>query len=166
MLERRAEFSPGPASVTEARSFVRQALVGWDAEAWEYGASALVTELATNAVLHARTPFVVEVSYDGRQVRLCVSDGDRRPPLRKSHSRESTTGRGLDLVGALSDAWGVDQQATGKTIWCRVSSDARALVMKGESSLLDSGDAIVAEPRRQSRVRQRTLGEKTPKLAA
>ncbi|MGA3217895.1 MAG: ATP-binding protein [Acidimicrobiales bacterium] len=135
MLECKAEFSPDPASVTGARRFVRQTLLGWDAEAWEYQASALVTELASNAVLHARTPFAVELSYDGRQLRLCVSDRSERLPLHKPHSPEATTGRGLDLVRALSASWGVDRHASGKTVWCSMGSDANALAVDEEQRL-------------------------------
>ena len=132
MLECKAEFSPDPASVPSVRRFVRQTLLGWDAEAWEYPVSALVTELATNAVLHARTPFAVELFYDGRQLRLSVSDRSPRLPLRKAHGPEATTGRGLDLVGALSASWGIDRRASGKTVWCSIGPDANTLAVDEE----------------------------------
>jgi anti-sigma regulatory factor (Ser/Thr protein kinase) len=168
VLERKAEFSPDPVSVADARRFVRQTLVDWDAEAFEYQVSALVTELATNSILHARTSFVVELSYSGHQLRLSVTDGSSRAPLRKSHSPEATTGRGLELVRALSDSWGVDRQARGKTVWCNIGTDAARSTVgtdAGASPPLDSAGAITTGAGRRGRGRS-TIGDGGAQLVA
>lgn len=91
-----------------------------DAGDFEFAASQLVSELATNAVIHARTRFSVSVSLEGDCLRLTVADRSPRSPVTKSHSREATTGRGLSLVGALSDDWGVQHHQGGKAIWALI----------------------------------------------
>jgi anti-sigma regulatory factor (Ser/Thr protein kinase) len=168
VLERKAEFSPQPASAGDARRFVRQTLMDWDAEALEYRVSALVTELATNAVLHAHTPFVVELSYDGRQLRLRVTDGSPRSPVRKAHSPGATTGRGLDLVGALSDSWGVDSLVRGKTVWCSIGADAATSMFdegRGAARTIEGADPIATAAGQRGRGRP-TLGGAGVKLVA
>lgn len=113
-----ADFPSELASVGQARRFVRQTLSDWGMESVEPEASQLVTELATNCVIHAGTPFQVRLSVDGQVLRLSVSDGSSRAPITKAHSREATTGRGLDLVAAFSDSWGITTRPDGKTVWC------------------------------------------------
>lgn len=143
MLEQQARFAPEFSSVSEARRFVRRILAGWGLEGIEDEASLLVTELATNSVLHARTEFEVTLAFDGKSLRLGVSDDSPRVPEPKSHSRQATTGRGLSLVAAVADSWGVEQRPGGKTIWCALafrSSERAAETASGEaSSRLASG---------------------------
>lgn len=78
----------------------------------------VVSELATNAVLHARTPFSVSVTTDGTRLRVAVTDGSAARPRPRRHGDEASTGRGLHIVVALSTAWGVDDASPGKTTWC------------------------------------------------
>ena len=120
-----------PASVARARRFVRgavQSLVigtGVDTvvDTVVDDAELLVTELATNALLHARSAFTVEVSRDDGRLRICVVDGSPVAPRVRSHGADATTGRGLQLVQALSAAWGVQPLATGKTVWVELLTD-------------------------------------------
>jgi anti-sigma regulatory factor (Ser/Thr protein kinase) len=110
-------FEPEPASVPAARRFVRQALVDLGAEDFEYAASQVVSELAANAVIHARSTFEVGLHLAGDDLRVTVTDRSRRPLVTKSHSAEATTGRGLSLVTAIADDWGVERHDDGKTVW-------------------------------------------------
>jgi anti-sigma regulatory factor (Ser/Thr protein kinase) len=113
---------PGTAaSVGEARRFVRQTLVGWGAETFEWPAAALVSELATNAVLHAGTRFSVVLTLDDNRLRLAVTDGSPAQPVVRNYGEESTTGRGLRLVVQLSEQWGCDPEKGSKTVWCELS---------------------------------------------
>lgn len=124
-----ATFDGDTASVPAARRFVRRALSDLGADDYEYAAGLVVSELATNAVIHARGPFRVTVEVNGdRRVRLAVSDGSRRSPITKAHSADATTGRGLGLVAAMADEWGVERHGTGKTVWVllRPSQEADA----------------------------------------
>jgi anti-sigma regulatory factor (Ser/Thr protein kinase) len=112
-----------PASIARARRFVRGALHALSAQPVVDDAVLLISELATNAVLHARTAFTVEVSSSPERVRICVADSSPLPPRTRSYGLESTTGRGLRLVESLSTAWGVQPLAAGKTVWVELLAD-------------------------------------------
>jgi anti-sigma regulatory factor (Ser/Thr protein kinase) len=116
------EFRAELNSVSAARRFVRRVLVGWGADGYEYEVSQVVTELATNSVIHAKTSFNVWLSLDGQILRLSVTDGSPRVPSLKRHSDQATTGRGMTVVEAFSDQWGVEKVPTGKTVWCTFTS--------------------------------------------
>ena len=105
-------------SVAEARRFVREALADLNEEA-RYGVTLVVSELATNALLHAATGFEVSLQHGGN-VRLSVADGDPAPPVRREVSPTDTSGRGLHLVEQLCTRWGVEPLDGGKCVWCEV----------------------------------------------
>lgn len=89
----------------------------------------ITAELAANAVRHGRVPgrdFLLRLTEDAAGVlRVEVSDtrGERRPAL-SAPRPEGESGRGLLLVEALADAWGVEPRegASGKTVWARFSA--------------------------------------------
>lgn len=116
-------FSPEPSSVGRARRFVRTMLVHWQADDVEFAASQALTELATNAVIHARTEFVVAIVWDRDVLRVDVHDGSVKPPVQRRYAPDAATGRGLALVERLCRSWGVDQQAEGKTVWCEITAE-------------------------------------------
>jgi anti-sigma regulatory factor (Ser/Thr protein kinase) len=80
----------------------------------------LVTELVTNAVLHACTPLQLQIETRSDHVRLCVEDTSERQPELRNYATDAVTGRGLALVEALSSSWGVETTPTGKTVWCEI----------------------------------------------
>lgn len=108
---------PKPASVSAARRFVVNALLDLDIEGPCDDAATLVSELATNAVLHARTPFTVEVSLDEGSVRISVLDHSPSVPRLRDYGTGATTGRGIRLVDTMSTRWGVQQDDDGKHVW-------------------------------------------------
>lgn len=112
--------------VPSARHFVEEALGAWDLDGVGWTAALVVTELAANAALHAGTPFTVVVAVEGDCVRVQVRDGSARMPRTRSHSLESTTGRGLRLVEDLSAAWGIDRDGSGKAVWALLPTAATA----------------------------------------
>ncbi|MCW2671269.1 MAG: putative sensor protein [Frankiales bacterium] len=95
-----------PASVGQARRFVRGVLADWKLESLVDTVTLLTSELATNAVLHARTGFAVVVSLSGREVRVDVLDGSAVTPRSRQPSLTAATGRGVNMVAALADRWG------------------------------------------------------------
>ena len=119
-----ASFAADVASVGEARRFVGDTLSSWDADDLSWTAMLLVTELATNAVLHASTPYAVtlERRTDGT-VRIGVADGSVRKPRPRDYAVDATTGRGLGLVGSLAAAWGTSARQDGKTVWCDLAPE-------------------------------------------
>ena len=81
----------------------------------------LVSEVATNAVLHAYGPEVrVRVLAIGRCLRIEVFDGSPVLPVQRHAAEGAEGGRGIALVEALAVRWGVDARATGKTFWFEV----------------------------------------------
>jgi anti-sigma regulatory factor (Ser/Thr protein kinase) len=118
-------FRPDPAALSEVRRFLRKALTGLaGSDRGQELADMLVmaaNELATNAVLHARTEFTVLVRDDGTTVRVEVSDSNTRVPQPCLAPPNATSGRGLALVDGSGLAWGVDRHAGGKTVWVQGS---------------------------------------------
>ena len=112
---------PGtPSSVPAARHFVAATLAGWGLSALDWAATLVVSELAANAALHARTDFTVAVAADGDGgARIEVRDASPLVPRQRGHSTEATTGRGLRLVDDVCAQWGVlpGEGAAGKTVW-------------------------------------------------
>ena len=105
---------PGTAgSPAEARRFVAAlaAARGFDPE----DAALVASELATNAVEHARSSFLVEVSVTGPLLRIEVSDDSREPPALAAEDQW-----GLRIVEAVSRAWGCYPTTTGKTVWAEL----------------------------------------------
>ena len=111
------------ASTPRARAFVRAALGGiLDADVVA-AAELCVSELVTNAVLHAGTPVGVHVTAVADGIRISVQDRSPVMPLRVRHSRTAATGRGLALVTAVSRSWGVDLGTDGgKAVWCELAT--------------------------------------------
>ncbi len=78
----------------------------------------VVSELVTNAVEHGRGPVALEIEADpGDGVLVRVTDAGEGEPTVLPASRTRRRGRGLALVRALADRWGVDRGPTGKTVW-------------------------------------------------
>ena len=87
----------------------------------------LVSELATNAVKHARSVFTVTVSGSPGGVRVEVADDDPRQPKAEIAGGWAQSGRGLFLVQSLATRWGVERaREGGKRIWFEVPNVASA----------------------------------------
>jgi hypothetical protein len=82
----------------------------------------VLSELATNAVIHAGTEFTVRLSPSGKQaLRVSVTDGSTQMPLQGTN-RHAISGRGLQLIDALSAEWGATLNGVdGKTVWAVLS---------------------------------------------
>ncbi|MEU6765364.1 ATP-binding protein [Streptomyces sp. NPDC046853] len=114
-------FESRPESVGHARTFTTEALTGWGLLDRGEDVRLCVFELATNAVLHGTAPgrgFLVKLDADDGVVRLEVHDSRRRRPHPRRPGDTDTAGRGLLLVTALADGWGVeDRTPFGKIVW-------------------------------------------------
>ena len=145
-MQESATFGPEFESVRSARQFVRDVLERWRLEDREPPASVLVTELCSNSVLHARGAFTVSLTSEENVLRIAVRDSSRRLPAEKSHSQRAMTGRGLLLVDAYSDEWGVELHQDGKTVWA--SLVVRTGSAGGRSSASRRAEATAAQARR------------------
>lgn len=116
-------FSAEPRNVSAARRFVADTLAAWDADRFEWAAITAASELTTNAVLHARTNFTLSLHLNDDLLRLAVTDQSVRLPRPRSYGARATTGRGMNLVYALSSAHGVESTSSGKTVWCVVRAN-------------------------------------------
>lgn len=117
-------FEPHADQVVEARRFVISTLCGWGC--CGHDVALLVSELATNAVLHARSDFSVRLVVRSGRIRVEVADHNSRLPTYAAVSPDAYSGRGLMLVQYLADDWGVDSHGSeGKTIWFEVPAERR-----------------------------------------
>jgi anti-sigma regulatory factor (Ser/Thr protein kinase) len=126
-VKRKQKFPESTSSVPLARQFVAKSLTAVAPELSET-AALLVSELATNAVLHAESDFEVVVVYpspSGR-VRIEVSDRDKSLPTPSRPPPHVPHGRGLLLVSTLADEWGVQEPRgrAGKAVWFELTPTA------------------------------------------
>lgn len=105
-------------SASLARDFIELHLDEHDLAHLSDDVQLVVSELATNALLHAGTPFTVTLRGDGESVLLVVQDGSPSAPEHATVSELETRGRGLTLVDALSHDWGVKHgDGSAKSVW-------------------------------------------------
>ncbi|MFJ1695868.1 ATP-binding protein [Streptomyces sp. NPDC088252] len=108
-------------SVPAAREFVREAVTDWGFGVQLDDVLLCTSELATNALAHGVPPgrgYLVRLLLEegGAALRVEVHDsGSGQPGVRES---DGESGRGLLLVEAVADRWGVGERSPGKVVWC------------------------------------------------
>jgi anti-sigma regulatory factor (Ser/Thr protein kinase) len=105
------------ASVPAARRFCLDALGHLGADEARDVAELLVSEVATNAVVHACSPMRVSVWCREGHPRIEVRDDDPTPPQEVHADPLACGGRGIMLVDTLATSWGVNRNERGKTVW-------------------------------------------------
>jgi anti-sigma regulatory factor (Ser/Thr protein kinase) len=80
----------------------------------------MVSELATNAVVHTASPFDVGIDESDHEVRISVTDHGTGTPRLRAAGAGDTDGRGLGIVAAFAVEWGVDHGPHSKTVWFTV----------------------------------------------
>jgi PAS domain S-box-containing protein len=120
VLERATSLAAEPASARAARRFVHDSLLAAGRPEWVSSAELAVSELVTNAILHAHTPLRVEVRVTARDATVHVRDTSPRLPAQRHWGESATTGRGLSLVASLTVEYGVQVEAGGKSVWFRL----------------------------------------------
>jgi anti-sigma regulatory factor (Ser/Thr protein kinase) len=114
-----------PPAIRAVRQLVVETLRAWGEDQLVGDAALLVSELATNAVRHASSPFRVSISRSAGAVRIAVEDlGSGEPQLRPT-DLERLGGRGVALVDAMSLSWGVEPAPVGKVVWCELPTSER-----------------------------------------
>jgi len=108
-----------PRSVASVRRFARRACGGL-APSTADTVELLVSEIATNALVHGAGEVRVRVNVVDGTVRVEVDDDGTALPQLRAASTTAEGGRGLALVQAMSGGWGVAPRAGGKTVWFEV----------------------------------------------
>lgn len=127
-----------PDAAPVARAAVRELLAGTPFADRADDGELAVSELVTNAVLHGRDPIVLRLVRTSSSVRIEVGDGSPVSPSFSMLDPTAVTGRGLMLISAASDRWGVEPVPDGKRVWFE-------LVEGGESDALEADvDALLA----------------------
>lgn len=114
-------YPPEVASVRAARRFVVEVLSSSGLAPVADDAGLVVSELASNAVLHARSAFDVVVQRIDAGVRVSVRDASTTMPVLVAPSASAMSGRGLALVERLVARWGAGpSRGAGKSVWFEI----------------------------------------------
>jgi hypothetical protein len=110
-------LAPHPTAPRASRDFVGRTLLDWRLSEHIATACLVVSELVTNAMIHAGSDIEVTICEERRAIRIAVRDlGPDLPVERPTTTGEH--GRGLAIVAGLSSAWGVLPSAEGgKVVW-------------------------------------------------
>ena len=129
-------LSPVPEEARAARQFVRELLTCWDLGYLSDDAELIIAELVGNAVRHGlrTSPPAVSRSKEAPALRLCllcrsgevmlaVTDPSAEAPAPRAATADGESGRGLQIVGALSHIWGWSPiDGNGKAVWAVLKS--------------------------------------------
>ncbi len=122
MIEASAVLSSDIGNVRVARAFVAAALHDWRAHVDVAAVELATSEVVTNALLHARSQVGVTVRLDDDIVRVVVADDSPSLPVVRHSLPDMTSGRGMDIVAAVTDSWGVERISGGKAVWFTVTA--------------------------------------------
>jgi anti-sigma regulatory factor (Ser/Thr protein kinase) len=115
-------FPNDVAAPGEARRLVGDALMQWGhGQELSDSVALVVSELATNAVTHARSPFSVRARSDQQVIRISVRDASSVMPELRQVGPAQGAGLGLQMVDALAGTWGVEVTAGGKSVWAQLA---------------------------------------------
>ena len=114
------DFSPEVDSAGLARGFVAATLAAWDLNDLNEVACLLTGELASNAIRHAHTTFRLAVELSPPELLVEVVDLAPSLPVPGQPRGDLRSGRGLVMVEALADRWGVRFLDDAKAVWFRL----------------------------------------------
>jgi PAS domain S-box-containing protein len=115
------QLPPRATSAGEARRLLRDALSGVGAPEAVEAAQVAISEIVTNALVHAGTHMRLRVLLTGEALRVELMDGSPHLPHQLDYSDNATTGRGLRVVDEMVDRWGAYPLGDGKVVWFEIS---------------------------------------------
>ncbi|MEU2427734.1 ATP-binding protein [Streptomyces sp. NPDC007851] len=125
---RESRFPAATASIAAARHWVRDCVEGFGGPLRRpqmiQTAELLVSELITNAIRHGSGPPLIRLTWNGRWLRIAVSDAGDRWPRKRATSSTEPGGFGMQLLELLAGRWGVTRCHPGKTVWADLSLDS------------------------------------------
>lgn len=118
-LTARVDLPPSPRSVPAARHVVTEALRAWRAPQDADDVALLVTELVADVVDHVGGDgtLSLELEYSDGWLRIAVTDGSAVRPVVGELRGDQPRGRGMQIVDAIADHWGVEDVDGGKRVW-------------------------------------------------
>ena len=114
-LSRRLKLHP--TAVGEGRRFIRDVLRENRRDHLCEAAELVISEVVTNALVHADPPYRIAVESGDGVLRIAVFDGSTVGPQMPPYDEHATSGRGVRLVDSLTERWGVLVGEHGKTVW-------------------------------------------------
>ncbi|MFJ5676635.1 SpoIIE family protein phosphatase [Streptomyces sp. NPDC093097] len=130
-------LAPEPRSVARARELARDQLTDWGLAALVDTTELLVSELVTNALRHGHGEIRLRLLLD-RTLVCEVWDADLAQPRRRRARDTDEGGRGLQLVGLLSERWGSRRTPRGKTVWFELA------LPDGDAAPVDPAEALLS----------------------
>jgi anti-sigma regulatory factor (Ser/Thr protein kinase) len=112
-----ATFPATLTSAAQVRGFVSDHLVDHRLLYLVDPVRLVASELATNALVHARTAFSVSLTALDKIVLLTVRDNCLAVPVRRTAQTMDPGGRGLKIVDVISLEWGTSEDISSKTVW-------------------------------------------------
>lgn len=140
LIERTAVLPPRPDSPAAARELLRGVLDECRRPEWRDAAELALSELTTNALLHAHSPTQIRIRCGEGMLRVEVSDDSAVVPRQRSYGSQSSTGRGLALVAALVSDHGFRSTDTGKVVWFTLTDTPVEPTGGDVDGLLDAWD--------------------------
>jgi hypothetical protein len=114
-----------PDAVMHARRFTARTVRSWGVTEEADVVQLVVSELVTNAVVHTQGDVHLDLTLTGDRLRIAVTDSLPRAPVKpRIVDWESTGGRGIMLVEAMSTAWGSVPVGGGKQVWSEIALPA------------------------------------------
>ncbi len=140
------EFTAHPEEVGVLRRLVRHRLVHWGLHELVDTAQLCVSELVSNVVTHvgSGTPGSLAVSLSGTLLRIEVHDPDARAlPTLVAADVDAEGGRGMALVEALADRWGVQLLEDRKVTWCELTTGPASSVGREDDPSVTRAEALL-----------------------
>lgn len=113
---------PVPEAIAAFRRFVKGTLELWGEDELVEDALLVTSEMATNAIRHARSAFHASVVRAGRTVRISIQDTGPGTASPRQAADDDLSGRGLVILDALAQRWGVEERVGGKAVWAELRS--------------------------------------------
>jgi two-component sensor histidine kinase len=116
----RQDFVRSPRSIAESRRFAQNIVADLPVDL-RNAVALMVSELATNALVHTTQGFEITIDRTKDQLQVSVADRSDQVPSVQSPSPSESHGRGLRIVRTLSETWGTADGADGKSVWFQVN---------------------------------------------
>ncbi len=146
--QRELSLRPVPDAAPVAREALRALLADTPFATRTDDGELALSELVTNAVLHGRAPIVLRLTRTADCVRVEVADGSPVSPSFSMLDPTAVTGRGLMLISAASDRWGVEPDPDGKRVWFELQTGDQADELEADVDALLAawGDDLAEDP--------------------